>query len=245
MNYNWAWDIFLQPAGDGSGTYLWTLWLGLQWTLLTAISAWCLALALGTLVGIMRTLPSRSARIIGTIHVEVFRNIPLLVQLFIWYFVLPELLPEPASKWLKQLPNSAFWTAVFGIGIFMSVRVAEQLRAGIESLPRGQKSAGMALGLTTAQTYRWILLPVAFRVILPPLTSEFLNTVKNTTVALTIGLVELTARAYAIQEQSFQFFESFTAATVIFLAVNLLITFAMRALERKVAIPGQSTAEAR
>ena len=74
----------------------------------------------------------------------------------------------------------------------MSARVAEQLRAGIGSLPRGQKMAATALGLTTLQTYRYVLLPMAFRIILPPLTSEFLNTIKNTSVAITIGLIELT-----------------------------------------------------
>lgn len=242
MNYNWAWDVFLQPAGDGTGTYLWTLWLGLRWTMVTALCAWCLALVLGTVVGVMRTLPSRPLQWIATIHVEVFRNIPLLVQLFIWYFVLPELLPREMGMWIKRLPDAAFWTVVVAIGVFMSVRVAEQLRAALQSLPRGQSNAALALGMSTAQSYRWVLLPVAFRIIMPPLTSEFLNTIKNTTVGITIGLVELTARAYAIQEQTFQFFEAFTAATVIFLVLNLLVTFGMRMLERRMAIPGTGAA---
>jgi glutamate/aspartate transport system permease protein len=101
--------------------------------------------------------------------------------------------------------------------------------------------AGTALGLTTAQTYRYVLLPMAFRIILPPLTSEFLNTIKNTSVALTIGLLELTARARAMQEFSFQVFEAFTAATLIYLALNLVVTAGMRLLERKVAVPGYIT----
>lgn len=238
MNYNWNWGIFLEPSPDGQGTYLDTLLLGLRWTLATALSAWVLALSLGIVVGILRTLPSRPLQAIGTVYVELFRNIPLLVQLFCWYFVLPEVLPKTAGAWLKQLPNASFFTAVVAIGFYMSVRVAEQLRSGINALPRGQKNAGLALGLTTAQTYRYVLLPVAFRIILPPLTSEFLNTIKNSSVALTIGLVELTARAYAIQEQSFQFFEAFAAATVVYLIVNLCVTLGMRLLEKKIAIPG-------
>jgi glutamate/aspartate transport system permease protein len=175
---------------------------------------------------------------IGFTYVEFFRNMPLLVQLFLWFFVLPELLPRAAGLWLKQLPNAPFWTASIGIGLFMSARVAEQVRAGIGSLPRGQKMAATALGLTTVQTYAYVLLPMAYRIILPPLTSEFLSTIKNTAVAITIGLLELTGQARAMQEFTFQVFESFSAATVIYLLVNLVVVTFMRVLERFVAIPG-------
>jgi glutamate/aspartate transport system permease protein len=238
MDYNWNWGIFFEESPEGIGTYLDTLLLGLRWTIVTALCAWALALIMGSLVGIMRTLPSRGWQRVGNAYVEIFRNIPFLVQLFLWYFVLPELLPRAAGLWVKQLPNAAFWTAVVGLGLYMSARVAEQLRAGINSLPRGQRMAGTALGLTTAQVYRYVLLPMAYRIILPPLTSEFLNTIKNTSVALTIGLIELTARARAMQEFSFQVFEAFTAATVIYLALNMLVTTGMRLLERRVAVPG-------
>jgi glutamate/aspartate transport system permease protein len=238
MNYNWNWGIFFEQSPEGIGTYLDTLLLGLRWTLVTALCAWIIALALGSVVGVMRTLPSRPAQALGNAYVELFRNIPFLVQLFLWYFVLPEVLPSSVGLWLKQLPNAAFFTSVFGLGFYMSARVAEQLRAGINALPRGQRMASLALGLTTAQTYRYVLLPMAFRIILPPLTSEFLNTIKNTSVALTIGLLELTARARAMQEFSFQVFEAFTAATIIYLVVNILVTTGMRLLERKVAVPG-------
>src|SRR5215470_8706501 len=191
MNYNWNWGIFWQPSPEGTGTYLDMLLSGLQWTLATAAFAWVLALLLGSIVGVVRTLPSRWGGRLATAYVEFFRNIPLLVQLFLWFFVLPELLPRAAGLWLKQMPNAPFWTASIGVGLFMSARVAVQLAAGIASLPRGQKQAATALGLTTAQTYRYILLPMAFRIIMPPLTSEFLNTIKNTAVAITIGLLEL------------------------------------------------------
>jgi glutamate/aspartate transport system permease protein len=238
LRYNWNWHIFWEPSPEGVGTYLDMLLAGLRWTLVTALFAWILALALGSAIGVLRTLPSKAAQAFGNAYVELFRNIPLLVQLFLWYFVLPELLPRAWGLWLKQLPDAPFYTGFVGIGFYMSARVAEQVRAGINSLPRGQKMAGTALGLTTAQTYRYVLLPMAYRIILPPLTSEFLNTIKNTSVALTIGLAELTARARAIQEFSFQVFEAFTAATIIYLLVNAVVVLAMRFLERKVAVPG-------
>ena len=241
MNYHWNWHIFWEPAPNGTGNYLDMLLSGLVLTIETAIFAWILALLFGSVVGVLRTLPSKAAGWIGFAYVEFFRNMPLLVQLFLWFFVLPEILPPSWGLWLKQVPNAPFYTAAIGIGLFMSARVAEQLRAGIGSLPRGQGMAATALGLSTFQKYRYVLLPMAFRIIMPPLTSEFLNTIKNTSVAITIGLIELTGEARAMQEFSFQVFEAFTAATVIYLLVNIVVVTAMRFLERRLAVPGYIT----
>ena len=238
MNYNWNWSIFWDASPEGGGTYLDMLVSGLAVTLETAALAWVVALVMGSVMGVLRTAPGRVGQAVAGGYVELFRNIPLLVQLFLWYFVLPEVVPAAVGTWLKGLQGAPFWIGAVGVGLFMSARVAEQLRAAIQSLPRGQGQAGTALGLTVLQTYRYVLLPMAFRVILPPLTSELINTVKNTSVALTIGLAELTARARAMQEFSFQVFEAFTAATVAYLVVNLVATFAMRALERRVRVPG-------
>ena len=238
MSYHWNWLVFFDPSPTGGGTYLDMLLSGLLLTIVTSLSAWVIALACGSIVGVLRTLPSKTTQWIGFCYVELFRNMPLLLQLFLWFFVLPELLPRQAGLWLKQLPNAPFYTAAIGIGLFMSARVAEQLRAGIGSLPRGQKQAATALGLTTAQAYAYVLLPMAFRIILPPLTSEFLSTIKNTSVAITIGLVELTGQARSMQEFSFQVFEAFTAATLLYLLLNLVVVTGMRLLERAVAIPG-------
>ena len=193
---------------------------------------------MGSLIGVIRTTANPWQVRSGNAYVELFRNIPLLVQMFLWYFVLPELLPVDIGDWLKQLPNASFYTAVVSLGFYTSARVSEQVRAGIMSLARGQRFAALALGLTLPQAYVYVLLPMAYRIILPPLTSEFLNIIKNSAVALTIGLMELTARARAMQEFSFQVFEAFTAATVIYIVINIIVTFAMRRVERAVAVPG-------
>jgi glutamate/aspartate transport system permease protein len=214
------------------------LLLGLAWTVVTGIGAWIVALILGSVVGVLRTLPSKAAEWIGFAYVELFRNVPLVVQLFLWYFVLPELLPAAWGTWLKQLQYAPFYTAVVGLGLYMSARVAEQLRAGIASMAKGQRRAALAVGLTLPQAYRYVLLPMAYRIVLPPLTSEFLNTLKNTSVALTIGLLELTSRARAMQEFSFQVFEAFAVATVLYLLLNLVVVIGMRWVERRVAVPG-------
>lgn len=238
MNYNWNWSIFWDQTPEGTGTYFDTLMSGLEVTILLAICSWAVAFLLGSFIGIIRTLPSRPAVVLGNAYIEVFRNVPLLVQLFIWFFVVPELLPSAIGTWVKQLRDGPFDTAVVAIGLYMASRVAAQVTAGINSLPKGQRMAATAIGLTTVQTYRYVLLPLAYRIIFPPLTSEFLNTMKNTSVALTIGVLELTARTRAMQEFSFQVFESFTAATVIYLLLSAIVTAGMRMLERRLVIPG-------
>ena len=238
MNYHWNWAIFGEISPDGIHSYFQTLLLGAGWTLTTAACAWVIALVLGSLVGVLRTTPFPWAVRLGNAYVELFRNIPLLVQMFLWYFVVPEIVPRGVGNWLKQLPDASFYTAVVALGLYMSARVAEQVRAGTLSLPRGQRLAGLAVGLTLPQVYLYVLLPMAFRIILPPLTSELLNTIKNSAVALTIGLMELTARARAMQEFSFQVFEAFTAATIIYIVINIVVTFAMRLIEHRVAVPG-------
>jgi glutamate/aspartate transport system permease protein len=240
VNYNWHWKVLLETEPGGSGTYLNYLVVGLGWTLATALAAWVIALAIGALVGTLRTTPLKWAVRIGNLYVEIFRNVPLIVQMFLWFFVVPELLPKGLGDWIKQMPPpwSSYLPAVLCLGIFTSVRVAEQVKAGIMSLPRGQRMAGIAMGLTETQTYRTVILPQAFRIILPPLTSEFMNVIKNSSVALTIGLLELTGRARAMQEFSFRVFEAFATATVIYLLTNLIVVLAMRALEKKVRVPG-------
>ena len=238
MNYHWNWRVFWEPAPNGTGTYLDMLLSGLVLTIETAICAWIIALVFGSVVGVMRTLPSKTASRIGFVYVEFFRNMPLLVQLFLWFFVLPELLPRASGLWLKQIPNAPFYTAAIGIGLFMSARVAEQTRAGINALPRGQKLAATALGLTTAQTYAYVLLPMAFRIVIPPLTSETMNLIKNSSIALTIGLAELTFRSREMGEYTFRFFEAFSAATVIYIAIAMTANRVMALIERKTAVPG-------
>jgi len=199
-----------------------------------------IALAIGAAVGTLRTTSLAWAVRLGNLYVEIFRNIPLIVQMFLWFFVMPELVPQALGDWIKQMPPpwGSYVPAVLCLGIFTSVRVAEQLRAGISSLPRGQRMAGIAMGLSEGQAYRHVILPQAFRIILPPLTSELMNVIKNSSVALTIGLLELTGRARAMQEFSFRVFEAFATATAIYLLTNLVIVLLMRALERKVRVPG-------
>ena len=240
MGYQWNWGVFLQPSAAGDDTYLGWMFAGLKMTITLSLSAWVIALLLGAVVGVLRTAPNKVLAGLATAYVELFRNIPLLVQLFIWYFVLPELLPKAMGDAFKQSNPvfQMFSASMICLGLFTSARVAEQVRAGINSLPKGQKNAGLALGFTLPQTYRFVMLPMAFRLIVPPLTSEFLNIFKNSAVCSTIGLLELAAQGRQLVDYTAQPYESFIAVTVAYIMINVIVMTLMKKLEDKVRVPG-------
>jgi len=237
--YNWDWNIFFEEVATGGEKYYQWMLSGLAWTIATAMLAWIIALILGSIVGVIRTTPIKWLAILGDIYVEIFRNVPLIVQMFLWFFVLPDILPETAGNWLKQdLPLPEFFTAVISLAFFTSARVAEQVKAGVMTLPRGQKSAGLAVGFTLSQVYLYVLLPMAFRIIIPPLTSEFMNVIKNSSVALTIGMLELTAQARQMNDYTFHGFETFTVATLLYIIVCFAANRLMALIECQVRVPG-------
>ncbi|MEE4460917.1 amino acid ABC transporter permease [Azotobacter chroococcum] len=241
MDYNWDWGVFLRSTGIGDEIYLDWFVAGIGWTVAVALAGWIVALLLGSLLGVLRTLPNRWLSGLATAYVELFRNVPLLVQLFIWYFLVPDLLPEPLELWFKQdlsPATSAYLSVVVCLGLFTAARVCEQVRTGIQALPGGQIAAALALGLRTGQIYRQVLLPQAFRIIIPPLTSEFLNIFKNSSVASLIGLMELLAQTKQTAEFSAHLFEAFTLATLIYFTLNMSLMLVMRRIEKKVAVPG-------
>ena len=239
MKFNLEWSVFFQELPGGGERYIDILISGLWWTLGVSACAWVIALAVGAVVGTIRTTQPPWLVRAGNAWVELFRNIPLLVQMFLWYFVIPEFIP-PLKAWIvKTNPiNAQFVSAVLCLGLFTSARIAEQVRAGIQSLPRGQRYAGMAVGLTTPQVYRFVLLPMAFRIVIPPLTSETMNLIKNSSIALTIGLAELTFRSREMGEYTFHFFEAFSAATLVYVVIAMSANRVMAFVERRVAVPG-------
>lgn len=235
--YNWNWPILLEEPYFG--------WIvsGFGYTCLIAVLAWAIALPLGSAIGIARTVENQFVRSMATAYVDIFRNIPLLVQMFLWYFVLPELLPQDWGRWVKRdMPYPQLTTAIFCLGLYTASRVAEQVRSGLDSIPRGQRYASMAMGLTGFQVYRYVLIPVAYRIIIPPLTSEFLGVFKNSSLALTIGVLELTSQTRQIEEYTFASFEAFTVATALYCMVTLLVILLMRVIEGSTRLPGTITA---
>jgi glutamate/aspartate transport system permease protein len=235
-------SIFTQMTADGDINWWQSLASGLKWTLATAFFAAIIAFSVGSLLGVMRTTSKRWMVMLGNAYVELFRNIPLLVQFFVWYFVIPGLIPS-VKAWVISLDPTEhqFITAVVCLGLFTAARVSEQVRSGIQALPRGQRAAGYAIGLTEPQTYRFVLLPMAYRIVIPPLTSETMNLIKNTAVAYSIGLVELFFRTREMGEQTFKYFEAFAAATLVYVVIAMTANRVMAYVEKKVAVPGYIT----
>ncbi len=238
--YHWRWGVLLEPVSSGGGTYLDWILSGLAVTVAASLAGWVLAMLVGTLMGILRTVPSRALRTVAAVYVELFRNIPLLVQIFIWYYVVPDLLPGDLGARLKASPpfTQAFVATFLCLGFFTGARICEQVRAGIESLARGQRAAALALGFTLPQAYRTVLVPMSFRIIIPPLTSELLNIFKNSAVAFSINLLDLAAQAKQLTEYTAQPYESFVTVTVLYVGINLVLVGIMHLVERKARVPG-------
>ncbi|MES2051112.1 MAG: amino acid ABC transporter permease, partial [Pseudomonadota bacterium] len=227
----WDWNVFLTDDGSGR-TYLQWMLDAWGWTLAVAGASWVVAMVVGALIGTLRTLPNSPWLVrFSNAWVELFRNIPLLVQIFIWYFVVPKVFPS-----MKELPS--FILVVFALGFFTSARIAEQVRAGIQALPRGQRYAGLAMGFTTAQTYRYVILPMAFRIIIPPLTSESMNLLKNSSVAFAVSIAELTMFAMQAQEETSRGIEIYLAVTALYAISAFAVNRAMALVEKKLQIPG-------
>lgn len=238
----WDWQVFCKDTIDGevrSGcfgsngdiTYLDWMLSAWGWTISVAGLALIVALVLGALMGILRTTPNRGLVLLGNAWTELFRNIPLLVQIFLWYHVIPGLFPV-----LRGVPS--FILVVLALGFFTSARISEQVKAGIQSLPRGQGYAGLAMGLTLPQTYRYVLMPMAFRIVIPPLTSESMNIIKNSSVAFAVSIAELTMFAMQSQEETSRGVEIYLAVTGLYFVSAFLVNRVMQVIETKVRVPG-------
>ena len=208
MNYRWDWQVYLQDTGGGQ-TYLQWMMSAWGWTIAVAILAWVVALAFGSLIGVLRTVPNKGLQLFGNAWVELFRNIPVLVQIFLWYHVIPALIPP-----MKTLPS--FILVVFALGFFTSARVAEQVRAGIQSLPRGQMMAGSAMGLTLPQTYRYVILPMAFAV----------------------SIAEMIQFAMQAQEETSRGIEIYLGVTGLYIVSAFAVNRLMALIEANVRVPG-------
>ena len=231
MNYQFNWSVLWTGQSGG--------WLaqGLLTTLQISVLAWVLAAVLGVLAGALRTVRFLPLRAAAVFYVEFFRNVPLLVWMFFWYFGVPPLLPRPVQDWIFN-HGAEFWAGMFALGVYHGARMSEVIRSGILAIPKTQFEASMAIGLTTWQAYRLIILPVALRLIVPPMTSESLNLLKNSSVALTISVAELTFQTRQIETYTARAIEALTAGTLIYLVLCLSIATIMGKVERRFAIPG-------
>ena len=228
---NLDWKVFLNDDGGGR-TYLEWMIQSWGWTLSVAGCAYIVAMVVGVIVGVARTLPDSPWIVrLGNAWVELFRNIPLLVQIFLWYFVVPKMFPA-----LQAVPGFAL--VVIALGFFTSARIAEQVRAGIQALPKGQRYAASAMGFTTWQSYRYVLLPMCLRIIMPPLTSETMNMLKNSSVAFAVSVAELTWFYTQAAEETSKGIEIFLGVTLLYVISAFAVNRVMAFVEKKIQIPG-------
>ncbi len=229
--WSWQnWRFFAEDTGGGQ-TYLQWLMSAWGWTLSVAVLALVVALVVGSFMGIFRTTPNKVLVAIGETWTELFRNIPLLVQIFLWYHVLPSIFLS-----LRGVPS--FVLVVFALGCFTSARISEQVKAGIQTLPKGQRYAGLAMGLTLPQTYRFVLLPMAFRIVIPPLTSESMNIIKNSSVAFAVSIAELTMFALQAGEETSRPTQVYIAVTALYFVSTFFVNRVALFLEKSVQVPG-------
>jgi His/Glu/Gln/Arg/opine family amino acid ABC transporter permease subunit len=229
--YDFKWSVLW------SGQSAHWLLQGLITTLELSALAWLLAVVLGILAGALRTVAFTPLRAAAVFYVEFFRNVPLLVWMFFWYFGVPPLLPRAVQDWLFN-HGAEFWAAVIALGVYTGARMSEVIRAGILAIPKTQFEASLAMGLTVGQAYRLVILPIALRLIVPPMTNESLNLLKNSSVALTISVAELTFQTRQVETYTAKAIEALTAGTLIYLVLCLGIATIMSRLERRFAIPG-------
>jgi glutamate/aspartate transport system permease protein len=221
---HWDWQVFCNSTLSGEAA----AW---GWTASVAALGFVIALFFGVMVGIARTLPLAPLALVATVWTELFRNIPLLVQVFLWYHVLPVFVPAFSSV-------SSFWLAAIALGLFTSARIAEQVRAGLQSLPPGQAMAAKALGLSPAMVYAKVLLPQALRIILPAFTSEAMNVVKNSSVAFAVSVTELTLFAMQAQEETGRGLEIYAGVTLLYAFTALSVNRIMAWIESRTRLPG-------
>lgn len=231
--YEFDWSVlWREPYGRWMLQAIWT-------TIHLSLIAWVIACILGLIVGTMRVSPFWIARAIGTIYVEVFRNIPYLVQLFMWFFMVPLLLPETTRLWFyANVPNIPYWTGVICLGVYTASRVAEHLRAGMHSIPAEQYRAAQSTGLSTFQTYRHVIIPYGIRIVMPPLTTEFLTCFKNSALTMTIGVLETTGMAYLIDSYTWHGLETISGACMVYIITTMTIVVFMGWVESRIRIPG-------
>lgn len=239
FGYTFDWSV-LFVTNETYGQHMGLMLLhGLTVTIEITIISSCIALALGTIFGLMRVSSFKPAYYFSTACVEFFRNTPLLVQLFFWYFAMPMALPEAAREWIFER-NFEFWSATIGLSIYTAAFMAEVIRAGLQSIPKGLLEAAYSSGLNYTQVLRKIILPVAFRAIIPPLGSEFLNNMKNSSLAMVVGVSEVVWSMQNVESLTFKGFEASTAASVIYLSLSLVISSVLNAVNQRLRIaPGQ------
>lgn len=232
-------DAWLAPK------YLMWLWQGFLLTLGLSLAAAVTATLAGFALAIARHAQRASPRRAAAAYVVAFRNTPLVVQLLFWYFGVAALLPEPAMAWLNaphaldvgglalRWPSFEFVAGWLGLSGYTSAFVAEEFQAGLRGVPAGQHHAASALGLSPLQAFRFVVLPQAVRIALPPLFGQYMNLIKNSSLTMAIGVAELSYASRQVETETFRTFAAFGVSTVLYVAAVALVEAAAQWMLRR------------
>ena len=226
VNYEFNWMVVL------TGEYRDWIIQGLIITLKISAISIVLSLLLGTVVTTLRMTKIRIFEWITFSYIEFFRNTPLLIQIFFWYFGSSMIFPESLNQWLYA-HDYEFAVGVFSLTLYTAAFIAEEIRSGIISIPKEQMESSRATGLSFVQAMSYVVLPQAFRIVIPTLISQFLNLIKNSSLVMTIGVMDLTYMTRQIESYSFRGFEAFTVATLLYIVISLIVSFAITIYNRK------------
>lgn len=201
-------------------------------TLELALGAWLLAMFVALILVAVRLSPSRLAQWVVAAYVSYHRNVPTLIQLMMWYFAIPTLLPESVQMWINDF-NAEFLFSLFALGLCQAAYFSEDIRSGLRAIPDGQNEAARALGMGYVRALRSVILPQGIRNALPAIINHTVLLFKNTSLAMVIGVAELTYATKDIENQTFRTFEAYLVATVGYLAFSLMLMGAGALLARR------------
>jgi len=230
LKYQFDWSVVT------SGKYFEWLLSGLYTTIQLSLVAIVLSFLLGLIIAMMRMSNVKPVRWFAHGYLEFFRNTPLLVQIFFWYFGSYKILPTVINDWLNRT-NFEFGAAGIALKIYTSAFIAEDIRSGVRSIPKEQLEAARSSGFSYVRSMQYIILPQAVRITIPPLINQFLNLTKNSSLAMTIGVMELTYQARQVESYTFKGFEAFTAATLVYVVLSIIITLMVTYYDKVVLSP--------
>ncbi|MHC5248043.1 amino acid ABC transporter permease [Enterococcus sp. HY326] len=209
-------------------TYSSSFFEGFKYTLLSSILALIFSLIIGTLMAILQLSNNRLVKGLAKAYVEFFRNIPLLIIAMFFYVVVP----------LYWFTVDGFTAGTIGLTLYTSAFIAETIRSGIQTVPTGQMEAGLSSGLTYVQTMRYIVMPQAFKIVVPPLGNQFINLVKNSSILAMVAGLDIMYQGDLVASATFDTFNTYIIVGIFYLVITLPLSYLMKYLERRWAVTG-------
>ncbi|WP_421566696.1 amino acid ABC transporter permease [Ochrobactrum sp. EDr1-4] len=214
------------------GDYLYLLLQGLNTTMILFALSWIIGLALAVVLTVIRAIEFKPTQFLVAAFVEYHRNVPILVQLFVWYFGFAYILPESVNDYLNDI-GAEIGYAIIALALNKAAYMSEDFRSGLRAIHPAQMEAARSIGLNYLGAMRWVILPQAWRLALPALLGQTLILFKATSLAAAIGVAELSYQARYIEEQTFRIFEAYGAATAIYMAISFAIMWISSVLSKR------------